>query len=227
MINYRLQPALTFAACLLFALFTYAGPKNFWVTKPYTEWTAKEVEKLLLKDSPWTQTLLANTPATSVQIGSTSTGAERRGGSGGADKIIINWYARPIREAVVRQMMLLFPDTPKERLDSILNHTSQFHELLVTGVSLGRSGDRNAELANFKEKTYLEKKNKEKVPLVNLIMPRSRDQAMTLQFARDIDGKPSVTPEDKEVTLVILIGERSYKFKFKLADMIIGDKLEL
>lgn len=224
---HRPQRAAARAASLLVALIAYAGPKDFWETKPYTEWSAKEVERLLLKDSPWTQTLLLDAPPTSVNIGSTSTGADRPSRGGGATKIIVNWYARPIREAVVRQMMLLRPDTPKERLDAILNHRPQFHELLVTGLSLGRAREGSGEFARFKEKTYLEKKNKEKLPLVNVIVPRGRDQATTLQFPKEIEGKPTVTPEDKEVTLVILIGEKTCKFKFKLAEMTIGDRLEL
>lgn len=215
------------AASFLIAVLAYAGPKDFWETKPYTEWSAKEVERLLLKDSPWTQTMLLDAPPTSVNIGSTSTGADRPGRGGGATKIIVNWYARPIREAVVRQMMLMAPGTPREKLDAILNHTSRFHELLVTGLSLGRAREGSEELVRFKEKTYLEKKNKEKLPLVNVIVPRGRDQATTLQFPREIDGKPTVTQEDKEVTLVILIGEKTCKFKFKLAEMTIADKLEI
>ena len=40
-------------------------------------------------------------------------------------------------------------------------------------------------------------------------------------------ASPRVTVEDQEVTLSIRIGEKVYKFKFKLADMMIGGKLEI
>ena len=46
------------AVCLFAVCLAYAGPKDFWETKPYTEWTLKEVEKLLHNESPWTQTHL-------------------------------------------------------------------------------------------------------------------------------------------------------------------------
>ena len=231
----RLAHAAVMAACLLCIVVANAGPKDFWVTKPYTEWTAKEVEKLLLKDSPWTHVLLLNAPSSSVSIG--GTGGGKGGGSEGPPPIYINWYARPIREAIVRQMMLLAPNTTKEQLDAILNFKSEFHDLIVTGFAPGsaargsRGGAANAEnaMAKFKQETYLQKKNGQKIPLANLVPPppKSRNAAYHLQFAKEIDGKPTLTPEDKEVTLSIRINDSPYKFKFKFADMMINDKLEL
>ena len=100
---YRFMIALAAVACLLCVLFAYAGPKDFWEAKPYTEWSAKEVEKILLKNSPWTHTYLPNIPSTSASVGSTNSGGgSRGGGSQGGSQVIINWYSRPIREAVVR-----------------------------------------------------------------------------------------------------------------------------
>jgi len=231
------------AACSLFALLLYAGPKDFWVTKPYTEWNAKEVEKILRKNSPWTRTLLENAPTSSVSIGSTDSGGggggggrggggRGGGGSGGGGgggvpgEIIINWNARPIREALARQMMLQNPEVPKQQLDQILNYKPQSFEFFVSGLTLGRGRDAEAQLARFKADTCLQKKNQEKIPLANLVIPRAGSQAMTLQFARQVDGKPTLTADDKEVTLCVRIGEHIYKYKFKFADMMINDQLE-
>ncbi len=58
-------------------------------------------------------------------------------------------------------------------------------------------------------------------------MPGGRRGSLTLLFAREIDGKPTVTQEDQEVTLAIRIGENDYKFTFKLADMVVNGKLEI
>jgi hypothetical protein len=237
--NRTFAQAATAAASLFFIVLAVAGPKEFWEAKPYTEWTIKEVEKLLLKDSPWTHVLLLNAPSSSVSIGSTGGGGGSKGGSGGGAEgpppIYINWYAKPIREAIVRQMVLMGANTKKEDLDAILNHKSQYHELILTGMSPGgaargnRGGGGNAEsaLAKFKEDTFLQTKSGAKIPLANLVPPRSRNGASTLQFAKEIDGKPTLSPEDKEVTLSIRVNESVYKYKFKLADMMIGGKLEL
>jgi hypothetical protein len=93
--------------------------------------------------------------------------------------------------------------------------------------SRGSTESDESALVKFKEETYLLKKNNVKIPLANLVMPRSRNAALRLQFAKEIDGKPTLTLEDKEVTLVIRINEQSYRFKFMFAKMMIGDKLEL
>ena len=234
--KYRhLESAGLAAVCLLTVLFAYAGPKDFWETKPYTEWTPKEVEQILLKKSPWTQTHLLDTAPSSVQIGSTSAG----GGKGGGDvttKVIINWFARPIREATARYQMLQNPKVSKAQLDGILSRNPKLIELMVTDLPLGRGGrgargggasGADEEIAKFKENTFLQTKAGQRIPIANMIMPRGRGEALTLQFAQEVDGKPTVTAEDQEITLAIRIGEKIYKFKFKLSDMMVGGKLEI
>jgi hypothetical protein len=100
---------------------------------------------------------------------------------------------------------------------------------MITGLTLGRGrgGGGDAELAQFKESTFLQKKNADKIPIANMVMPRSRNEAVVLQFAREIDGKPVLATADQDVTLVIRIGEKVYKFKFKLADMVVSNTLEI
>ena len=71
------------------------------------------------------------------------------------------------------------------------------------------------------------KKNKEKILLADAVFPQKREDPLYLRFAREADGKPVLTPADQEVTLVIRVGEDTYRIKFKLADMLIHDKLEL
>ncbi len=234
MVYRRLKCAMILILFAMAVVLAYAGPKDFWVTKPYTEWNAKEVEKLLLKDSPWTRVLLLNAPGQVSSIGSTSKGGGGGGGGGGSSgalppPIYVNWNARPIREAAVRQMTLQKPDTAKAQLDAVLNRQSQFIEFWVTGISAGGGrGGGEFDLEKFKAATCLQKKDQTKIPLAQVVMPRGRNQPMILQFPKEIDGKPAVTLEDKEIVLSIRVGEQTYKLdKFKLADMVIGDKLEI
>ena len=152
--------------------------------------------------------------------------------------MIINWFARPIREATARYQMLENPKVTKAQLDAILNRNPQFIEVMVTDLPLGRAGrgarggsssasGAEEEITKFKENTFLQTKAGQKIPIANMIMPRGRGEALTLQFAREVDGKPTLTAEDQEVTLSIRIGEKIYKFKFKLSDMMVGGKLEI
>ncbi len=231
MIYRRLKGTMILIAFAMAVVLAYAGPKDFWVTKPYTEWNAKEVEKLLLKDSPWTRVLLLNAPG---EMGGGGGGGSKGGGGGGGSSalpppIYISWNARPIREAAVRQMMLQKPDTAKAQFEAILNRQSQFIEFWVTGLSTGgRRGGSEFDMEKFKAATYLQKKNQTKIRLAQVVMPQGRNQPMVLQFPRDIDGKPALSLDDKEIVLSIRVGEQTYKLdKFKLADMVIGDKLEI
>jgi len=233
--RYRcLYPALAFLACGSF--FIFAGQKNYWESKPYTEWSEKEVDRLL-KDSPWTKSVLLNTGPE----GTSASGGDRRGSGGGGDemgtgsgslpkptsRLVITWFARPIREAMARRLMLTDPGVSKERIEKLLHPNAQFLALLVTGWTLGRQADRDAAIASFKKETVLVKKNKEKILLADTVFPQKRDDPLYLRFVREADGKPVLTPADQEVTLVIRVGEDTYRIKFKLADMLIDDKLEL
>ena len=56
--HYPGHAALAFLVCG--SLFMFAAQKNYWESMPYTEWSDKEVDRLL-KDSPWTKSVLLNT----------------------------------------------------------------------------------------------------------------------------------------------------------------------
>jgi hypothetical protein len=236
--NRKFACALLLVACTLMTLLALAGPKDFWEAKPYTDWTQKEVEKLLLNNSPWTYVMLLNAP------GSAGGSSSKGGGGEGPPPMYFSWYARPIREAVVRQMTLLKPETPKAQLDAILNYKSTFLEMMVTGYTIGGGGGRgqagagggqrgsgggnSAAIEKFKEDTYLLKKDgKTKVPLMEVQMPKVRGAATFFKFAGEIDGKPSITAEDKEIRFVIKYGDNTYKILFNLEKMKVKGNLEI
>jgi hypothetical protein len=211
--------------CLLFVVLAYAGPKNFWELKPYTEWTASEVDKILQKASPWTQVLLL-----------LPTGGGGGGRSSARDPnpsystpVYITWNSRIVRQAVARKTMLESPDTPRPEIEKVLNYDPKHIEIFVNGPVMGggRGAGQAAGAAEFKENTYLQKKNKEKIPLADLVTTRGRNGSITLLFPREVDGKPTVVPEDKEITLVIRVGENNYKFAFKYAAMMVDGKMEM
>jgi hypothetical protein len=149
-------------------------------------------------------------------------------GDGPAPSLVITWYSRPVREAMARRIQLRNPETTSEQLGRILNHESSTFDLLVLGWSARASREGSAvALQKMKEETFLLKKNKEKMALANLIPPSGANQPLVFRFPRESEGKPALTLEDKEVELVTKFGGSTIRTRFKLAEMVIGGKLEL
>jgi hypothetical protein len=230
----RLHPALALLVCG--SLFLLAGQKDYWEGKPYTEWNDQEVDKLL-KDSPWTRSVFLSTgPERGLGPG----GPRSSGGGGDAEmvssggslskattRLVVTWFARPIREAMARRLMLKDPAASKDRIEKLLHPNDQFMILLVNGWTLGWQPDRNAAIERFKKETVLLKKGKEKIPLADVVLPQRKDDPLYLRFEREIDGKQVLAAEDQDVTLMLRVGEDIYRLKFKLADMLIHGRLEL
>jgi len=217
------------AVFLLGAAFAAAEKKQFWEAKPYTEWSEKEVDKML-KDSPWAKTIPLGQGPMSMGGGSRGSGEEGASPAGEAyraqPKLVITWYARPIREALARRLQLHNPSPPKDQMDRLLlRPETLYYDLLITGSLPPRL--RGEALEEMKEGTYLQKKNKTKVPLAEVIMPERRGDPMVLRFARGEPGNPALTLEDREVTLVLKLPDTTLRTTFKLNDMAILEKVEL
>ncbi len=233
-------------SCFLLAR---AAEKDFWNTRSFTEWTEKEVDKLL-KNSPWSRSITINMGAMSgsgmgsggarggggfprggavgVEDGDLGGGGGGRGGGGtGAPgmrpiQVVVTWYSKPVRQAMARSITLRNPEAPREELDKLLNYPeTPFFDILVIGWT-GARGDEEKEIRKLREETCLEKKNKEKISLADMILPKGRGQPLVLLFPKEIDGKPTVTLEDKEVTLRTRVAQNTVRAKFKLAEMLIN-----
>ncbi len=71
------------------------------------------------------------------------------------------------------------------------------------------------------------KKNKERIPLADYVLPPAPGQPLVLRFPREVDGKPAVTIEDKEVELVTRAGNSTVRARFRLADLVVSGQPEL
>lgn len=254
----RVALSLATFCCIL----VLAGENNPWLTKPYTEWSEKETEKLL-KNSPWSKTILVDlaTTATTGGIppaeGSSGalgpvprsnaescncpnqemsnlvlSGSMPNAAGGVPDRpripIIVSWCSRPIRQALVRRMQLRNVTVQEKQLDELLRDTnSPFFDILLIGITSGARGDAATLVPELRGKTYLQKKNKEKIPLADLVLPRISGEPLVLRFPRMMNGLTTLTLQDKEVTLVAIVARISLRAKFKLADMVLNGKLEL
>ena len=141
----------------------------------------------------------------------------------------ILWYSRPVREAQARSIQIKNPNAAKEQLDRILNSQDSSHFVIfLMGWNLRMEGTRAAEaLQKLREETYLLKRNRERVPIHDYVLPTGPGQPLVLRFAREAAGRPTLTLEDKEVELVTKVGGNAIRARFKLADMVIKGQLEL
>jgi len=246
---------LTLAILALCVAFGYAGEKAFWATKAYTEWTEKEVAKLL-KDSPWSKSISVSLGMMGNEQGGSGggrggggmprggggmesggeSGAGGRGGRGGSGggqsmrvvEVLVTWYSRPVREAMARSITLRNPEPQNEELDGFLKYPdAPYFNILVIGWMGESRGNREEIIERLRKETYLEKKNKQRISLADLILPARRGQPLVLLFPKETEGKPTLTLEDKEVTLRTIVGQNSIRAGFKLADMAIQGELAL
>ena len=125
--------------------------------------------------------------------------------------------------------MLRNAETPKAQIDQILNYdNSSAIEFLVFASSARGLGAINPDVVQkLKEETFLLKKNKQKIALQDVTLPAGPGQPIVLRFPRDVNSVPAVSLDDKEIELVTRVGNNSIRSRFKLADMVVGGKLEL
>ena len=253
----------------------FAADKNFWDQKPYSEWSEKEVERML-RNSPWAKTVTLSLGQLQGRGGiglegedglgraGGGLGPERGGGSeagpggaggpgadgggtggmrggggrgggslggmaGPAPSIVIAWYSGPVRQALARRVQLHNAEAPQEQLDKILKYSNPSSiDFLVLGGSGRALGASNPDaFQKLKDETFLVKKNKEKIPLQDVQLPSGPGQPIILRFPREVEGKPAVTLEDKEIELVTKMGTGTIRTRFKLAEMVVNGQLEI
>ncbi|HET7841883.1 MAG TPA: hypothetical protein VFM21_09770 [Terriglobia bacterium] len=95
---------------LVLAVTVASLAEEFWQSKPYTEWTKKDVDSML-SSSPWAQTVVlrkANLTPVRREFGKFATGAGEGEGTGNpeVDYSIYLRTSKPIRQAVVRAAAL-------------------------------------------------------------------------------------------------------------------------
>ncbi len=248
----RLRVGLSILAPALCFLVVHAGEKDFWTTKPYAEWSEKEVGRLL-KNSPWSRSITLDFGMLGGEPRGSGGGArgggampsgggiEDIGGGGGGSRgrrgtpdgssgpgtlqVLVTWYSLPIRQAMARSLALRYTEPPREALEKLLNYPeAPYFNILVIGGTGGARGDREEVTQKLRKETFLEKKDKARIALADLVLPSGPGQPLVLLFPKECNGKPSLTLEDKEVTLHTVVGQRGIRARFRLADMVVDGK---
>lgn len=205
---------------------------DFWEEQPFTEWSDKDVEKML-RDSPWAQQVR-------IAIGSLSEDAlptaaqpsgppEECGGTqfGGIQRhrLSVVWTsALPVKQALVRQAVGLGAPVPAES-QQVLDQPEPLYAVTIFGIppSLAVLGSMRDTLM---AETELRRKDQEPIVPEDVRLFQNADDGMIriIFLFRKTD---LITLDDKDVELVTRLVESEVKKKFKLEDMVFQNQLEL
>ena len=206
---------------------------DFWDDKEFTEWSLKDVTKMMTR-SPWAKVvnLSLSNPRPPGGIG----GRSRRGGIGGRPrglgrggvipsfKLMISWRsALPIKQAIVRDRMgtsMTLPSGAREFLDQ----QEEFYAVAVAGFP-ARIGQmlENSPRKAILDNTFLKRKKGSIAP--DDFLAQKRGTLIDILFF--FPKSANITVGDKDIELIMKLGPRTIKKKFKLKDMVLNGNLEL
>lgn len=230
---------------LFLALAICLWAADFWQSKPFTDWSDKEAQKMET-NSPWSKQVAASTGASGSQNGHAKRGGgdlDSTLGGGGAGQhgqvqdlsggatvangsmiLTVSWHtALPVREAVAKTKYGAEAGTSAEA-KKMVEEEQKYYGILVSGLpgGSGRGGERmrDALLKN----TTLSVKGKDPIA-VSDVQSGGNEQKPVVLFLF-----PRTTPisvDDKEVEFSTRFGSMIVRQKFHLKDMVFNGKLEL
>lgn len=209
-----------------------------WKDKPYTEWSMKEVDKVM-NDSPWSRMIHVTTGfsmgrqmGAPAGAGSQPTGAPGMGQPGGGPPtrdsngmpagmertaaFEARWVsALTMRQALARAEIL---DGKMSQADAerYLAKPPENYQIAVFGPNMNVFG--GATETSLTNDSYLEAKNeKKKVAPVGVKITKSGDgrvEAITFSFPKTVNGQPVIGPKEKSVDFVCKVKDLTLKFHF-------------
>jgi hypothetical protein len=214
--------------------------------KPWTEWSKKDVQKIL-NDSAWGQTQLETLEASSSTGAITSTAAPLNRNAAqpapGAVTSSIRYFirflsARPIRQAVVRKVQLEQPSLDPamaERLRAFVEmNTSDFIVIAVSAEAsdkqMGGSAIQaftSANMESLKDVTYLERKDGQRLPLADFKAPGNDGLGAKFVFPRMLNDQPFMNGDAEQVRFYCRLSKTiKLAARFKVSEMVYDGKLE-
>ena len=227
-------------ACLLCLTLSAQNKKQ----KNWTEWSKDEAEKIL-NDSPWgqtptyTDTSVLFFPPPAPGVAGSRAGDAAKNQSINVKYRIRFFSARPIRQALVRSVLLSMKQSPDaatvERLKSFAEQPAT--DSIIVTVSFEASEGRLAGAAMLafnsattgvlKQDTYLERGDGEHLYLEEYVPPGRDGFGARFIFPRRVGGTPFLSPDGGEVRFHSQLNKTTeLNMRFKLAKMIYNDALE-
>jgi hypothetical protein len=225
---------------------------DFWTAKPFTEWSDKEVERMLT-DSPWSKKVSVSLLDVSLssRVGGLSggiigRGVGSRGGFGGAGggvggdgagnlgggsfmgsplraRLTVRWSsALPIQQALARRLGSESALASAD-LSTAFDVEESFYRVTVLGVSPEVTQIAGS-LADLQAATILRRKASAPIGAADIEIVVEEDTP-TIEFR--FHRTDAISPSDQEVEFVTAFGGVSVKATFRLKDMMFGDRLGL
>lgn len=238
------------SALILFGTAAYAQK-----SKPWTEWSQKEAEKIL-NDSAWGQTQTergaggSSQPAQTSAVTSTTLARREDSSTRAASGVesgekkespsvhfrVRLMSAKPIRAAFVRMVEL--QGAPAEKVAQLKTFVDRdFADYIVVTISLDGSDKKlmapamqilaNADAPALKNTTYLERKDGKKLDLMDYRAPIQDGLGAKFVFPRHLDGKPFLDSDSGELRFTTeLVKGVKINRRFKVSEMLYDGKLE-
>jgi hypothetical protein len=213
---------------------------------PWTDWTQKDVLKVL-NDSAWGQTQVETEQASGSTAAITATTDKAKlnqdaskptaGSVTGYVKYFIRFLsARPIREAVVRKLQLEQPTMAMTEQLKAFAETGATDYIVVS--VLAEASDKKmagsamqafnaASLESLKQVTYLERKDGQRLLLVDVRPPINDGLGAKFIFSRMLKGQPFMSDEAGQVRFFCQLSKTiKLTARFKVSEMVYDGKLE-
>ena len=234
---------------IIFFMFLASSALIAQTGKPWLEWNMKETTKIL-NDSAWSQTQLETKEAEGASAAITNTGSSRTmvprdasKDSPGAITSYIKYYvrllsAKPVRQAVVRKLMLDSPEMDAERKEQLKSFaeasTSDFIVVAVVAEAKDQATGRDAlqafQTATFdslKESTYLERQDGQRVLLADFKAPVADGLGAKFVFPRMLNNQPFLTPGNGQLKFSSQLSKKiKLEARYKVSDMLYDGRLE-
>lgn len=209
-----------------------------WKDKPYTQWSMKEVDKVM-NDSPWSRMIHVATGfnmqgrmGAPSGAGSQSTGAPSMGQMSGGPPTqnsngmpsgmerTVAFEARWVSSLTMRQALaraeILDGKMSQADAERYLAKPPANYQIAVFGPNM--SAFQGATEKSLTNESYLKaKKVKQKVAPVGVKLTKSSAgnvQAITFEFPKTVNGEPVIVPKEKGVDLVCKLKGLTLKFHF-------------
>lgn len=217
--------------------------------KPWMEWNMKETINILT-DSPWGRTQLETKEAERGSTAVTNTGSsatmvprDASKEAPGAITSYIKYYirllsAKPVRQAIVRKLILEAPDMATERKEQLTAFseaaTSDFIVIAVVAEAKDRSmGDeaikafKSATIESLMDSTYLERLDGQRVMLSDFKPPVADGLGAKFVFPRMLNGQPFLEPGSGQLKFYSQLSKKiKLQARYKVSEMMYEGRLE-